>query len=99
MSNRLLFMANHLRLCGRVIVRSPSHVRLSRCRATDCAWPGGAIGRASRIARAGRPHVLKDIGVSFAEAEAEANKPFWRRRGSADGRAALVPRPMLPRSA
>jgi uncharacterized protein YjiS (DUF1127 family) len=23
-------------------------------------------------------HILKDIGVSFAEAEAEANKPFWR---------------------
>jgi uncharacterized protein YjiS (DUF1127 family) len=24
-------------------------------------------------------HALKDIGVSYAEAEAEANKPFWRR--------------------
>jgi uncharacterized protein YjiS (DUF1127 family) len=23
-------------------------------------------------------HMLKDIGVSFTEAEAEANKPFWR---------------------
>ena len=23
-------------------------------------------------------HMLKDIGVSSAEAEAEANKPFWR---------------------
>ncbi len=23
-------------------------------------------------------HLLKDIGVSFAEAEAEANKSFWR---------------------
>ena len=23
-------------------------------------------------------HLLKDIGVSFAQAEAEANKPFWR---------------------
>jgi len=23
-------------------------------------------------------HLLKDIGVSFAEAEMEANKPFWR---------------------
>ena len=22
-------------------------------------------------------HLLKDIGVSFAEAETEANKPFW----------------------
>ena len=23
-------------------------------------------------------HLLKDIGVSFADAEAEANKPFWQ---------------------
>jgi uncharacterized protein YjiS (DUF1127 family) len=23
-------------------------------------------------------HLLKDIGLSLAEAEAEANKPFWR---------------------
>lgn len=23
-------------------------------------------------------YLLKDIGVTFAEAEAEANKPFWR---------------------
>jgi len=23
-------------------------------------------------------HLLKDIGVTFAEAEAEANKSFWR---------------------
>jgi uncharacterized protein YjiS (DUF1127 family) len=23
-------------------------------------------------------HALKDIGVSYAEAETEANKPFWR---------------------
>ena len=23
-------------------------------------------------------HMLKDIGVSFAEAETEANKPFWQ---------------------
>jgi len=30
-----------------------------------------------RIARLD-DHALQDIGVSFAEAEAEANKPFWR---------------------
>lgn len=24
------------------------------------------------------PHILKDIGVTRAEAEYEANKPFWR---------------------
>lgn len=24
------------------------------------------------------PHILKDIGVTLAEAEFEANKPFWR---------------------
>jgi uncharacterized protein YjiS (DUF1127 family) len=23
-------------------------------------------------------HILKDIGVTYAEAEFEANKPFWR---------------------
>jgi uncharacterized protein YjiS (DUF1127 family) len=23
-------------------------------------------------------HMLRDIGVSFSDAEAEANKPFWR---------------------
>jgi uncharacterized protein YjiS (DUF1127 family) len=23
-------------------------------------------------------HMLRDIGVTYAEAEAEANKPFWR---------------------
>jgi len=23
-------------------------------------------------------HMLKDIGISYADAEAEANKPFWR---------------------
>jgi len=23
-------------------------------------------------------HLLKDIGITIAEAEAEANKPFWR---------------------
>ena len=23
-------------------------------------------------------HMLKDIGVTYAEAETEANKPFWR---------------------
>jgi uncharacterized protein YjiS (DUF1127 family) len=30
-----------------------------------------------RIARLDA-HLLKDIGVSYADAEAEANKPFWR---------------------
>jgi uncharacterized protein YjiS (DUF1127 family) len=30
-----------------------------------------------RIAALDR-HLLKDIGVSFTEAELEANKPFWR---------------------
>lgn len=34
--------------------------------------------RRSRRAIAGLDRVLlKDIGVSYAEAEAEANKPFW----------------------
>lgn len=25
------------------------------------------------------PHLLRDIGVTYAEAEHEANKPFWQR--------------------
>jgi uncharacterized protein YjiS (DUF1127 family) len=44
-----------------------------------------AILRATWIRRRSRQRVarldqrmLKDIGISFAEAEAEANKPFWR---------------------
>ncbi len=24
------------------------------------------------------PHLLRDIGITYAEAEQEANKPFWR---------------------
>lgn len=48
-------------------------------------WPllAGAVRRAwrrrqSRRALAGlNAFLLRDIGVSYAEAEAEANKPFW----------------------
>ena len=48
------------------------------------AVPGTAIRAAWRRYRSRQRiahldgHLLKDIGVSFAEAEAEANKPFWR---------------------
>jgi uncharacterized protein YjiS (DUF1127 family) len=24
------------------------------------------------------PHMLRDIGITYADAENEANKPFWR---------------------
>jgi uncharacterized protein YjiS (DUF1127 family) len=33
--------------------------------------------RTRRAITALDPFLLKDIGVSYAEAEAEANKPFW----------------------
>ena len=50
--------------------------RIERLRHTvAAAWRRHATRR--RIA-ALDPHTLKDIGVSHAEAEAEANKPFWR---------------------
>jgi uncharacterized protein YjiS (DUF1127 family) len=54
------------------------------------AWRGRLVALRSAIGTAWRhhstrkriayldPHDLKDIGVSYAEAEAEANKPFWR---------------------
>ena len=35
--------------------------------------------RRSRHSLAGLDaHMLKDIGITYAEAETEANKPFWR---------------------
>jgi uncharacterized protein YjiS (DUF1127 family) len=75
-SNRLFFDET---------VRLQSRERLAVCRGPDPglrAW--NAISEAwrryrsrQRITQLDR-HLLKDIGVSFAEAEAEANKPFWR---------------------
>jgi uncharacterized protein YjiS (DUF1127 family) len=71
MSNRLLF-ASPARMPQphTLVTRAPS------------AWASlrGAWRRyrsRQRIAQLDS-HMLKDIGVSFAEAEAEANKPLWR---------------------
>ena len=87
MSNRQLY-GEPLRRCGS-IVRSPSH----RAFAVGDPARGLAalIGRASG-SRSWTPHLLKDIGVSYAEAEAEANKPFWRtERRRTRGAARLLP--------
>jgi len=58
---------------------------LRQPRQRQAAWPlvAGAIRAAVRRQRTRRAiaglnrFLLKDIGVSYAEAEAEANKPFW----------------------
>ena len=71
MSNRLLF-ANPARM-------PPPHAPVAR---GPAAW--ASLRSAWRRYRSRRHiaqldgHMLKDIGVSFAEAEAEANKPLWR---------------------
>jgi uncharacterized protein YjiS (DUF1127 family) len=71
MSNRLLF-ANPARM-------PPPHAPVAR---GPAAW--ASLRSAWRRYRSRRhiaqldSHMLKDIGVSFAEAEAEANKPLWR---------------------
>jgi len=71
MSNRLMFTT--------IARASPSHLRglpllLSRA-GLGAAWR--RYRSRQRIAELDG-HLLKDIGVSFAEAEAEANRPFWR---------------------
>jgi uncharacterized protein YjiS (DUF1127 family) len=71
MSNRLLFLEPS-RSSARPVIGS-------------VAWPSWGEVRAAwrryrtrqRIAELDG-HMLKDIGVSYADAEAEANKPFWR---------------------
>jgi uncharacterized protein YjiS (DUF1127 family) len=71
MSNRLLFN-NSGRLRPRQLFPSPRSPSWAAIRA---AWRRH---RSRRRLVALDPHLLKDIGVTFAEAEAEANKPFWR---------------------
>jgi uncharacterized protein YjiS (DUF1127 family) len=56
----------------------------------DGAWRGRLVALRGAVHSAWRRHTtrqritaldahdLRDIGVSYAEAEAEANKPFWR---------------------
>ena len=71
-------MSNRLRF-GHAIRPVPRHLQP----APKAAWWSAAHAAwrryrtRQRIAELDR-HILKDIGVSFAEAEAEANKPFWR---------------------
>jgi uncharacterized protein YjiS (DUF1127 family) len=72
MSNRLTFKdfaQFHLR-------ELPAVRRRSSWDAIRAAWRRYRSRR--RIARLDS-HMLRDIGITFAEAEAEANKPFWRR--------------------
>jgi uncharacterized protein YjiS (DUF1127 family) len=71
MSNRLLF-ANPTRMPQPhvLVARGPSAWVSLRS-----AWR--RYRSRQRIAQLDS-HMLKDIGVSFAEAEAEANKPLWR---------------------
>jgi uncharacterized protein YjiS (DUF1127 family) len=71
MSNRLLF--GH-----RIRMPQPYALMLR----TPSAWAGlretwRRYRSRQRIAQLDS-HMLKDIGISFAEAEAEANKPLWR---------------------
>ena len=72
MSNRLLVTPAHSG-CGRTLLsRAATLVRLGPGPRGVAALP---VPSANRRADG---HMLKDIGVSFAEAEAEANKPFWQ---------------------
>ena len=71
MSNRLLWCGSVRLAFGDVLalgfIQSRSALR--------AAWRRGRTRR--RIAQLDS-HLLKDLGISFADAEAEANKPFWR---------------------
>jgi uncharacterized protein YjiS (DUF1127 family) len=71
MSNRLLFHESALRQ-GQSPFPSP---RTLLWPAVRQAWR--RYHSRQRIANLDS-HLLRDIGVSFAEAEVEANKPFWR---------------------
>lgn len=71
MSNRLLFNQS-VRLELRALV---SAAPKSRWTAMKAAWR--RYRTRQRIAGLDS-HLLKDIGVSYAEAETEANKPFWQ---------------------
>ncbi len=71
MSNRLLFGKPGRLLSAHTVVAQPPS-GWARVRG---AWL--RYRSRQRIAQLDS-HMLKDIGVSFAEAEAEANKPLWR---------------------
>lgn len=71
MSNRLLF-SEPMRLQAPALPRLPAR---SRWAAFKAAWRRY---RSRQRITTLDAYLLKDIGVSFAEAEAEANKPLWR---------------------
>ena len=71
MSNRLLF-SEPLRSLPETVRRAR---RATMWDAVRAAWRRHRSRQ--RISELDR-HMLKDIGITFAEAEAEANKPFWR---------------------
>jgi uncharacterized protein YjiS (DUF1127 family) len=76
-SNRLLF-SEVLRLQSRELLPARRWLPLRDMLSWDsfaAAWR--RYRSRQRIAELDS-HLLKDIGVGFAEAEAEANKPFWR---------------------
>lgn len=64
------------RLAG-ATYRQPSPVAASRGALAALAAAWRRHRSRTRIA-ALDAHLLKDIGVTYAEAENEANKPFWR---------------------
>lgn len=71
MSNRLLFKGSVRLASAQALARQ----RGASWEAIRAAWRRYQSRR--RIAQLDS-RMLKDVGISFAEAEAEANKPFWR---------------------
>ena len=72
MSNRLLLFPDSVRAALPPLQSSPLGTLWTDMRA---AWH--RYRSRQRIAMLDS-HQLKDMGVSYAEAEAEANKPFWQ---------------------
>ena len=70
---------------GDVSNHATALLEISRPRTQVRPWHGivqrlalmAEVWRTRRILSEMDPRLLKDIGVSYAEAEAEANKPFW----------------------
>ena len=76
MSNRLLFHKTaHGNPQGLVPVRRDAGALGTSWKRIRAAWRRY---RSRQHISGLDSHMLKDIGVTYAEAEAEANKPFWR---------------------
>ncbi len=71
-------------MSNRLLLRQPMRIQPWAPPAPSALFAWAAIRTAWRRYRSRQRiteldgHLLKDIGVSHAEAEAEANKPFWR---------------------